>query len=447
MLIIYTIIYTLSMVLYYFRYNIIASGLMIALAIFLYVIDFRKEKRLITIKGLFALGFIGGFGVSLLKLSALSMEYSIKTFLVIYVSYFSMYLGSYFSKDKKLSLSNYKGMYDSKEMPYSQKEKILICFFIITFLAFVIEVIKLKFIPLMTIATPHAYSTFHVYMLHYITSLYVFIPSVAICNYHHEKSKRSRVAVLLSYMYVVLLSALMLSRGQLIMSIVLSVFVILILNGKDIFEIFNSRRNRLAVIIVVVILSILYVFITVHRAHDVAYLKGIFEMKDSNMPIYIAQPYMYVAHNYENLNYMINNLKHHTFGRMTLVPLFTLTFMKKLFPFAIGAPNLVIKEELSTKTLIYDSYYDFGIVGVMIFCFIIGYIGSILENYVYMIEDNKGSIKGSYFAVLFSLLCYYMLFSFMQSYFSLTDTWFNIIVLLIVCFIEISVSVVKKRNK
>ena len=64
-----------------------------------------------------------------------------------------------------------------------------------------------------------------------------------------------------------------------------------------------------------------------------------------------------------------------------------------------------------------------------------------------MIEDNKGSIKGSYFAVLFSLLCYYMLFSFMQSYFSLTDTWFNIIVLLIVCFIEISVSVVKKRNK
>ena len=91
MLIIYTIIYTLSMVLYYFRYNIIASGLMIALAIFLYVIDFRKEKRLITIRGLFALGFIGGFGVSLLKLSALSMEYSIKTFLVIYVSYFSMY--------------------------------------------------------------------------------------------------------------------------------------------------------------------------------------------------------------------------------------------------------------------------------------------------------------------------------------------------------------------
>ena len=186
-------------------------------------------------------------------------------------------------------------------------------------------------------------------------------------------------------------------------------------------------------IIFTAVILIIYCFITVNRAHDVSYLKSIFEMKDDNMPIFIAQPYMYIAHNFENLNYMINNLDKFTFGRASLMPLFTLTLIKKLFPYVVGISPYIIKAELSTKTLIYDFYFDFGIVGVIVACIIIGFIGNWLERMVYNFNGNK--LLKNYLAILLSLYCYYMLFSFLQSYFSLTDTWVNIIFLSIICVV------------
>ena len=362
-------------------------------------------------------------------------------------AYFSIYLGSFFSKGLSSKIIKIENK-DSVETVSSKKlEVILIALFIISFVSFVIEAMMLRFVPLFTISTPHAYSTFHVYMLHYVTSLYIFIPSFAICNYYHEQNKRTKIYVVLSYIYVILMSTLMLSRGQLFTSVIISIFVILIYSDKDKLAVLEDLRLKALAIVVLVVLLTLYVFITIHRAHDVDYLMGIFDMKDKSIPIFIAQPYMYVAHNFENLNYMINNITNFGFGRMTLMPLFTLTLAKKIFPFAIGAPLLVIKEELSTKTLIYDFYYDFGIIGVILACFIIGYIGSVLEEFVYVNVKEKLFTRYRYVVIIFALYSYYMLFSFMQSYFSLTDTWFNIIVLSVISFIAAHISVVKTDNK
>ena len=46
----------------------------------------------------------------------------------------------------------------------------------------------------------------------------------------------------------------------------------------------------------------IYVLLTFARGHDVSYLNGIFQMKNSEMPIFITQPYMYIANNYDNLS-------------------------------------------------------------------------------------------------------------------------------------------------
>lgn len=443
MLLIYTIVFFISIVLYLFKLNIIASGIMIALAIFLYATEYRKENRIINVRGLFALGFIGGFGLSLLKLSNLSADYSLMTIVVVYLSYFSVYLGSFYARGK----IKVEEKEEEVKVSYKKLEKIIIFLFVITFISFMIEALMLRFIPLFTISTPHAYSTFHVFMIHYITSLYIFIPSFAICNFYQEKSRRAKLFVILSYIYVVLMATLMLSRGQLFTSIIISIFAVLIYSDKKELELLKDLKLKVLVILLLIVLLALYVFITIHRAHDASYLMGIFDMKDKNMPIFVAQPYMYVAHNFENLNYMINNLADFGFGRMTLMPLYTLSMVKQIFPFTIGAPLLVIKAELSTKTLIYDFYYDFGVVGVILACFTIGYIGKVLEDFVYAIVNNKIYKRYNYLVVVFSLFSYYMLFSFMQSYFSLTDTWFNIIVLLVITFVSAHISVVKSDNK
>ena len=65
-----------------------------------------------------------------------------------------------------------------------------------------------------------------------------------------------------------------------------------------------------------------YVLLTVARRHNVTYLNGIFEMKNSKMPIFITQPYIYVANNFENFNCMVEQLTAHTWGTADAVSVF-----------------------------------------------------------------------------------------------------------------------------
>ena len=81
------------------------------------------------------------------------------------------------------------------------------------------------------------------------------------------------------------------------------------------------------------------------------YLNGIFEMKNAATPIFITQPYMYVANNYDNFNCLVENLAGHTFGLKMLFPLWALTGLKFLKPELVNFQIFVNKEELTTLTL------------------------------------------------------------------------------------------------
>ena len=443
MLIFYIIAYLVSTVFYYLKYNYIASVIMISLAIFLYVKEIKCTNRIINVRGLFALGFIGGFGVSLLKLSKLANDYSIMTFVVVFTSYFAVYLGTFYknkNNGESDNIPNSKIFAAGNDDKIRNGKKILpedilmILLFTFSFAFFMIEVMILKFIPVFTVDTPHAYSTFHVFMIHYITTFYSFIPCFALCNYFKNPNRQmNKIWIVLSYVYVIIMAILMVSRSRLILCIVLSIFIIIIYKQNDLKNILSNRKNLLLILMLSILFLGLYVIITINRAHDIEYLNGIFEMKNENMPIFITQPYMYIAQNFENLNYMINNIFRFTFGRRVLYPLFTLTLIKKFFPLVLDAPTYIIKEELSTLTIVYDFYYDFGLVGVFIFCFLIGYIGKILEDRVYVgvFGDGDYKTKNNYIIVLYSLYCYFMIFSFFQTYFSLTDTWVYMIILLL----------------
>lgn len=448
MLLIYTILYFISTIFYYLKLNIIASIIMILLAIFLCFAEIKFSKRVINVRGLFALGFIGGFGLSLLKLSKLSQDYNILTFIAVYIAYFSLYFGV-FLREKKSPNGVARGQAEKLNKSDSallSQEILIIVLLAVTFVSFVIEVAILKFIPLFTLATPHAYSTFHVFMIHYITTFYSFIPCFALCNYFVEpKRKNSRVLLIVSCVYVIIMALLMVSRSQLILSIVLSLFIIIIHKTRKTGKIVLNKNSVVIVSFSLIVFLGLYLAITISRAHDVEYLNGIFEMKNEKMPIFITQPYMYIAHNFENLNYMINNVFRLTFGRRILYPFFTLTFIKKFFPIVVDSPYYIIKEELSTVTIIYDFYYDFGVVGVAVFCFIIGYVGKLLEDRAYKVAMQDEPDKNNYTLILFSLYSYFMLFSFFQTYFSLTDTWVYIIILSLMMFLfNMNKSVSKK---
>lgn len=428
MLFLYTITFFIAMGFYFLGFNVIAGVIIIALAIFLYLLEVERDGRLITIRGLFLIGFVGGFGLSLFKLSKLSAPYSVTTFFVVFVAYYSLYFGAFLAdkkKRKELLLREPLIITNDDILPQDIIVAILV---VVTLIAFIIEVIILKFIPIFTVNVPHAYSTFHVFGVHYITTLYVFIPSLALCNYLVCPDKNRIIELVFSYVYALVMSVLLVSRMQLIVSLLLTVFIFIIYK-KDELTLEILKKNYKTILIVIFGLIGIFIIITISRSHSISYLKSIFEMKSEKMPIFISQPYMYVAHNFENLNYMINNIFRFTFGRRILYPLFTLTFIKKLFPIVADSPYYIIKPELSTVTIVYDFYYDFGIVGVIFFCFIIGYFGQLIENETYKKIKPEFFHRNNYIVILFSYLSYFMLFSFFQTYFSLTDTWVFIIFL------------------
>lgn len=445
MLFIYTIIYFILTYFYFINQNIIASCLGITLAIFLYIIEVKNTKRIINARGMFALSFIGAFSISLLKLSNNSSQYSFMMMITIFISYFSLYIGTYaYTKHKKNNViyvyNNCKKMRKSK---FTKGQLLVIILIFITFVSFLCEAFILKFIPFFTRNTPHAYSTFHVFIVHYITMFSAFIPPIAICNYEVSSDKTSdknndKVFIIISFIYVIVMSLLLISRTLLMKSTIISIIILVIYQNKKLLDIINfdnilKIKNKMKLFIIfiftLVAFIILYVCITFLRAHNSEYLNDIFDMK-MNLPLFISQPYIYLTVGFENLNYMIQNLFRLTFGRRMLIPFFTLTFIKKFFPIIADSPTYILKTELSTLTLIYDAYYDFALIGVIVFCFILGFVGKMIEDSCYENITFINIKKNNYIVLLFALFCYYMFLSFFQTFFSLTDTWVNIIFIL-----------------
>ena len=446
----------------------------------------KTENRIINVISIFTIGFLLPFIISFLKLSKLSSDYDIRTIILVIGSYLSFYFGAKYvgahsvrpynvgaaicrprprtvgaasRRSRKQNASPTNKKKEAKCFPYNITcIKIIIFIGIISFVSFLIEFMILKFIPLLSLGTPHAYSTFHVFGLHYITTLFFMMPAMAVLNYYGERGSQSSpvrgkrgshssplassiVLIFVSFAYAILMSLLLVSRALLIMTVVLAGITYLVMIGKK-----DSSPTKyvgahtvrpygrgltvgtihwivphpyIIFVAAFVVFVLLYIVITYFRSHSVEYLNGIFEMKE-NTPIFITQPYMYLTQGFENLNYLVINNERLTFGRRTLNPLFSLLRTKVYFPLVTEAPFYQIKLELTSKPIIYDLYYDFSFLGTCIIMFFIGFVTKKIENKAYK-ENNI------YYTLFFSLICYYLLFSFFQSYLSMLDVWFYLI--------------------
>ena len=144
-------------------------------------------------------------------------------------------------------------------------------------------------------------------------------------------------------------------------------------------------------------------------------------MKNENMPIFISQPYIYIANNYDNFDCLVRSLTEHTWGLRSLFPLWALTGLKFLVPSLVQFPIFVNKTELTTLTLFYDAYYDFGITGVFLFSCILGVVSYWITNKMKQIQNPVGYL-------FYAQLGMYFMLSFFTTWFSNPTTWFYFIV-------------------
>lgn len=402
------------------------SGLALMLGGFwLYWKDYKASGDLIHLRGLFCLFFVGGQGLSCLKLSRLQVAWSTVTWLCFLLAVLAFYLAyelaghflgpvrephwlemtargqrSLLWREKRLELWKY-------EAPLFHG---IAAVTLVSAAAFVVEAAIVGYVPFFVRGVPHAYSYFHVSGLHYFTVSCVLTPSLFVlyCMAGTDRKKGRGVWALFFTLVSLLIPVLCVSRFQLILAVGMAVFTVVAVN----------RKIRVVHILLLGCFMVpAYVILTIARSHDVAYLNGIFEMKSSAVPIFITQPYMYIANNYDNFNCLVEQLPAHSFGFKMLFPLWALTGLKFLVPSLVDFPIYTDKAELTTLTLIYDAYYDLGVFGVVLFCGILGAVCFVLVRKLERMENPIGY-------VFYAQMAMYMMLSFFTTWFSNAATWF-----------------------
>ena len=389
----------------------IPSGLcLIFAAAVLFQRDMRGPGLPVRLRALFSLCFVGGEGLACMKLSKLQTDWEPLTWAVLFLAYAAFWLAFELLKQNAgLTVSrNLSGRL--KELKRGRLFLSIMGICAISWISFFTEAAVLGYVPLFLRGVPHAYSWFHISGLHYFTVSCALIPALAVVWFETERGAPHlrKTAVLLAAVSAFVIPVLCVSRSQMILAAMLAGFTLLTLERGEV-PVWAGGCAGAG-------LLVLYILLTVARSHSIEYLNVIFEMK-YRLPIFISQPYIYISNNYDNLNCLIRDLPAHTFGVRMLYPVWALTGLKFLFPSLVSSPLFLTKEELTTLTLFYDAYYDFGTAGVVLFSAALGAVSFAFESG--MREKHSPLLN-----VFFAQIATYLTLSFFSTWFSNPATWF-----------------------
>ncbi len=435
-LIILAVVYSISFVLSRMGLYAASGLLLMAAAVMLASYYCIKDGRRINPPAVFSVSWIGGIGVACLKLSYLETDWETLTWAALFAAYAAFIIGykliNRWLKGKDLKVTDTCRKSAGSRALYIMMNGIAM----VSVICLLTEAYILGFVPLFTRDTPHAYSYFHVSGLHYFTVSCCLLPALgALCMraelMHKSLTKLKCADIIICTGLGILIPIMLVSRYQLFFGILLAGFSILILNGMRI-RIKLNVKAAATVVLGLIVLIALYVFITIERAHSVEYLNGIFEMKYDRMPIFISQPYIYIANNFDNFNCLVKELPAFTHGLRMCFPVIALTGLKFIKPELAAFPIYITKEELTTVTLIYDSYYDFGFIGVVVFCLVIGGIAAIIEGAAFtgirsglLNAERTHSFGNNPFGILlYAQVLIYLSLAFFTTWLSNPTTWF-----------------------
>lgn len=413
-MVVYLICYAASYFLAGGEHYLLSGAVLILAALWLYISDYRKSRNLIHLRALFSLFWVGGQGIACLKLSHLQGDWELKTWICLALAYVGFWV--VFEVLTRIYGSGHDNYgrwrsFSGNPIPVFH----MICAVTVVSVAcFILEAVALGYVPLFMRGVPHAYSEFHLTGVHYFTVSCVLVPSLTVLYFHMARgrgSERKLLAAIVMTVIALLIPILCVSRFQFVFAVMLAAFTYISL---------QKTFNPLYLLGLFVILIPVYLILTVARSHDVEYLNGIFEMKNAELPIFISQPYIYIANNFDNFNCMVEVLPEYSLGLKSLFPLWALTGLKFFFPQLINFPIYVDKKELTTLTLFYDAYYDFGWIGVLLFSCTLGLVAYLL---VVKLREMRNPLGYLFYAQIAA----YLMLSFFTTWFSNTTTWFYLI--------------------
>lgn len=399
-----------------------ASGIILIVeAVYLYVHWVRESGSFVELRALFTLAWVGGQGISCLKLSTLQDTWSYITWLSFFVIYIAFGIGYEWGR----KYSRVEGKEPEKNKKKANRLfRCIMLLLVVSAGCFLIEIIRIGYIPVFS-DEPYSYSYFRMsalHYLHYCAISCILIPGLTVLwkKIDSEESKWRNGAIIIANIVAFAVPFLYVSRFQFLFEIGVAAVIYILVNK-------NMRKSTLVLLGLVVCAA--YVVITLSQKRDAIYLNNVFKMKYTHMPVFLTQPYIYIANNYDNFDCLVKNLPKFSYGLRMLFPFVSLTGLKFVMPNLVPATVYLTSTELTTFTMFYDAYYDFGVIGVFVIALLIGVVAKVIID---IIKKSDNPVV----YLLYGQIAVYLVLAFFTTWFSSPATWFWLIITgMIYCYV------------
>ena len=390
----------------------VSGVILIIEAIYLYVHWVRESGSLVELRALFTVAWVGGQGISCLKLSTLQEKWSYITWLCFFLIYIAFGIGYEWGR----KYSRIEGKEPEKNTDKAQRLfRCIMALLLVSIICFTIEIVRIGYIPVFS-DEPYTYSYFKMsalHYLHYCAISCILIPGLTVLwqKIHIGEKGWQNIMIVFANIAAFAVPFLYVSRFQFLFEVGVAAVIYILVNK-------NMRKRTLVILGILVCAA--YVLITLSQKRDAVYLNGVFKIKYTHMPVFLTQPYTYIANNFDNFDCLVKELPKFTYGLRMLFPFISLTGVKFLLPNLVPATVYLTSDELTTLTMFYDAYYDFGIIGVFVFALIIGIAAKVIID---IIKKSNNPIV----YLFYGQIAVYLTLAFFTTWFSSPATWFWLI--------------------
>lgn len=391
--------------------------LFIAIALCIFSVSYFYYRDILNPIGIFGIVWFSSVAISQLMLSGIQEVWMQETWFVVLISSFCFLAGALIvqlSFKRVKSLSGFK--IPINHYSFNRLRKTILLLFALAMSAYFFEVYKNKGMPLLAEAKISSYMNFGVQYIHYLTVLFIVVCVLAyLCkNLFPFKNRK-----LFNLILVMSLFALLSMLG--------TNYLIFVFTG--IFVIENYIRKRINITKFIILFAIAILMLATVTGFMRASSSNITYVKEIGKPTidipdnlsFLFLPYTYIATNFNNLQIEIRERDNFYYGGATFLPIWAFTFQKGNFDieYNIGHGGFNVGTYLRTY------YIDYGLLGIVIFPFILGFLIMLL----YCSLRHRPTI---FKILIYGLVVHDLILVFFANSFALPTSWFFAAVYLIV---------------
>ncbi len=390
------------------------------------VLVYIEDSNIIDLRLLLSISWLFGIALSSLKLSELqspwstAMWFSVGGFYFLFMGGFDLI--SWFLKKRAPKRKPEQSIRKNRRNPVFLRAvfSAVLILTAVGLLAFILECFILKFrVPIFLDWSYAAYSIFHVTGLHYFVVALVLVPPLSVYFLSLGRpAKWGYLILILCNGLSLLIPFMLLSKMQMLLTLALPVLAFLVIQEKIPKPVILAGTVIFGFLVFGVFLILMR-----YKNYPEGYLENVFRFRNRETSLTVQYPYIYIVNNYENLNLLTINLQRHSYGIRELFPFFALTGLKFLprVQELMALEQYTTIPELTTLTMLYHVYGDFGVPGTMLFGLLLGGVAALVTDISFRRKTASG-------VLLYVQMAFYMALSFFTTWFSDATTWFYFIV-------------------